>query len=513
MNSATPISSNSPATATQSVWLSDARVQVLAIIAVATALKLAVSPLVGLGTNEAYAIASGRLMSLSYFDHPPLHFWLAHLCELIFGDNSAARIPFILLSAATSWMMFALTRRLFGDRAGVWATLTLNLSVFFNLVSGNWILPDGPLNFFLLATALVLVPTAQGRSLNNKNWLAAGLLAGLAALSKYHAFLFLAGYLVFLLADGDRRRMLLTPGPWLAGAVALAVISPVLIWNASQGWASLRFQGGRAMPHHLGVGLFLSLLSAQIAVLLPGALIPLIAGTREALSSRNSEEQFLLWLGLPIVVLFTFIPLVTDNGMMQWAMPGWLMLLPLAGRFLDERSRARLSIGPGMFFIAAVLFAATVAAGLEFQSGWLGTAFPHMFKRRDPTADNANWVPLAPIAQSDPKRTFALASSWREAAKIDEALGGKYRVIVASNDPRNFAIDLDPTTLDGKNGWIVLPRPLRAQSENTVRACFRQSTYAASLIVARNERPDASLIVFRGDGFRQSRCNLVAFKR
>lgn len=499
----------------ETAWFSDARVQVLAIVAVATALKLAVSPLVGLGTNEAYAIASGRLMSLSYFDHPPLHFWLAHFCEAIFGDNNAARIPFILLSAGTSWMMFALTRRLFGERAGVWATLALNLSVFFNLISGNWILPDGPLNFFLLATAFVLAPTAQGRTLDVKGWLAAGLLAGLAALSKYHALLFLLGYLAFLLLDRDRRRMLLTPGPWLAAALALAVFSPVLIWNASNHWASLRFQGGRAVPHHLGFGLFFSLLSAQIAVLLPGALVPLIMGTRRAISSRTSEERFLSWLGLPIVVLFTFIPLIADNGMMHWAMPGWLMLMPLAGKFLNERARTEMWPARFMISTAAMLFAVTVGAGLEYQSGWLGMEFPRLFKRGDPTADNANWSALMPAlyAQSGANRNFILTLTWRDAAKIDQAVGGKDRVIVASNDPRNFAVDLRPDDFKGRNGWIVLRTPLPLQSENAVRDCFAHSIHADNVVVARNERPDARLIVFRGNDFRPDVCRLTAFEK
>ncbi|HSM96936.1 MAG TPA: glycosyltransferase family 39 protein, partial [Rhizomicrobium sp.] len=161
--------------------------QALAITVAFVLLRLVASFYVGLGTNEAYAIASGRAMSLSYFDHPPLHFWLAHLGEGIFGDTRGVRLFFILMGGGTSWLMFAFTRRLFGDRAGVWAVLSLNLSGFFGFVSASWILPDGPLNFFLLAAALALAPIGEGKPLSLRRWLAAGLLTGLAALSKYHA--------------------------------------------------------------------------------------------------------------------------------------------------------------------------------------------------------------------------------------------------------------------------------------------------------------------------------------
>lgn len=499
-------------------WSADARLRVVLIIAVATALKIAVCPLVGLDTNEAYAIASGRLMSLSYFDHPPLHFWLAHLCELIFGDNTSARVPFILLGAGTSWLMFSLTRQLFGERAGVWATLALNLSVFFDLVSGNWILPDGPLNFFLLATALALVPMVKDGSLGYRGWIAAGLFAGLAALSKYHAFLFMAGLLGFLLADPVRRRLLLTPGPWLASLCALALFSPVLIWNASNNWVSFLFQGGRAAPHHhLGWGLFLSLLVAQLAVLLPGALFALIGGIRQAFSERTISQRFLLWLGIPIVGLFTFVPLLSDNGMMHWAMPGWLMLMPLAGKYLADKSR--IEIWPARFMISAatIFLLLTTGAALEFQTGWLGAEFPRLFKRGDPTALSASWSTLSSALggsyNGDAGRRFVLTSGWREASKIDEGAGGKYRVLVASSDPRNFAVGLNLASLRGRDGWVVLQMPVSQKISAPILGCFAQTRYAFSRVIARNERPDATLAVFRADEFHPERCDIPAFSR
>jgi len=307
--------------------------------------------------------------------------------------------------------------------------------------------------------------------------------------------------------------MLSEPGPWLAAVIALAVFSPVLIWNASHHWVSLQFQGGRAVPHHLGVGLFFSLLGAQIVVLLPGALLPLAAGVREALTSRRAGETFLLWLGLPIAALFTFIPLMADNGMMQWAMPGWLMLMPLAGKFLEERSRTAQWPTRLMIFAAGLLLALTLGAGVEYRDGWLGAEFPHLFRHGDPTADNTAWSPLSAtlLGQSDKRRDFVLTLTWRDAAKIDNAIGGKMRVFAASDDPRNFAIGLDPDELEAQEGWIVLRTPLPARLENTVRHCFQRTAQAATLTISRNSRPDASLIIFRGDGFSQRRCGLVAF--
>ena len=109
---------------------SNARAQALTITLAFAVLRLLACLFIGMGSNEAYAIASGRVASLSYFDHPPLHFWLAHLAELLFGDTKMARLPFMAFGAGTSWLLFLFTRRFFGDRAGVWAILVFNLSGF-----------------------------------------------------------------------------------------------------------------------------------------------------------------------------------------------------------------------------------------------------------------------------------------------------------------------------------------------------------------------------------------------
>src|SRR6201992_4384411 len=52
-----------------------------------------------------------------------------------------------------------------------------------------------------------------------------------------------------MISSREGRAQLLTPWPWLAAVVAIAVFSPVLFWNSQYDWASFRFQ-----LHHGTVG-------------------------------------------------------------------------------------------------------------------------------------------------------------------------------------------------------------------------------------------------------------------
>ena len=136
----------------------------LAIILGFLAFRLALSLSVGLGVDESYSLANSRDLSLSYFDHPPLHLWIAHMSEVLFGAVPLARLPFVLMFAGTTWMMFRFTERLFGSAAGVWAVLALNLTGFFTAAAGEWILPDGPLLLCLLGAAYCVAAILKPRA-------------------------------------------------------------------------------------------------------------------------------------------------------------------------------------------------------------------------------------------------------------------------------------------------------------------------------------------------------------
>lgn len=195
------------------------RQSMIALMGVGIIFRMILGGKIGLGVDESYVVAIARTFSLSYFDHPPLHFWIVWLTtHLTHSENGLIlRMPFILLFAGTTWMMYRLGSKLFGEWAGVYAALAMNISAVFGLSTGSWILPDGPLMFFMLATVLVLTrlffsPGPKPAWL----WVVTGMLLGLGLLSKYHAIFIAFGCFVFLATSRSRRSLLLTTGPYTA---------------------------------------------------------------------------------------------------------------------------------------------------------------------------------------------------------------------------------------------------------------------------------------------------------
>ena len=198
-----------------------------AIIAGFLIARLLFAYLLAPGIDESYTLAIARNLSLSYLDHPPLHQWIAHFAALALGEGAAARLPFIILFAATGWILYRLTRDLFGPRAATIALFSLNVAPFFFASAGSWVVPDGPLLFGLAVAAWALARlffvSDPDRSRVSGLWLLAGVGLGLAGLSKYSAALSAAGLAAFILLAPKQRRWLRHAGPYVAAAVALAM--------------------------------------------------------------------------------------------------------------------------------------------------------------------------------------------------------------------------------------------------------------------------------------------------
>jgi O-antigen ligase len=489
--------------------LSPATGQVLLIIAVGLAARLITAAVMGLGMDESYSTAVSRDLHLSYFDHPPLHQWIAHLAGTALGYGRWVRLPFIFLFAGSTWLMHRVTARLFGESAGVWAALALNLSLFFTLAAGSWVLPDGPLVFCLLAAALsltrLLFPRDGERDQQWLWWPMTGLWMGLAALSKYQAAPVALGLALFLLTTADGRHRLRHPAAWLGGLLALAVASPVLIWNGQHEWVSFAFQAGRGAPRHLSPTGPLASLAGQLALLAPWVAIPLIwAGVGAAKSGPRDPRSWLcLTAAAPTVLLFTLLPILGTKGLPHWPMPGWLFVFPLLGERLARSTRtgrqwpARWAIASG-----AALVLIWAAAASDAATGWIKTRIPAL--KTSPTAEAIDWRALR--TELDKRGLlkpgmFVVAAEWNEAGKIDQALGDRVRVLVFNKDPREYAFRSDKGLI-GHDALIIGRDETVAQEMAAMAPHFASLSPLYGVSVGRGGQDEIPLTIILAKGLK-----------
>src|SRR5258707_619066 len=197
-------------------------VAVAALIAALTALRVIYASLIDLRTDEAYYWTWSKENVLSFLDHPPMIAWFIRFGTAIFGDtNFGVRFAGILAMLVTQLLLADIVRRVTHDVA---------------------MIP--------LAVAMVWALIRLNEGGDARWWLAAGVFAGLALLSKFTAVMLIPAVLAFTLVPDWRRRWLFSPYPWLAALIAVALFLPVLIWNAGHDWASFRFQFVRATAIH-----------------------------------------------------------------------------------------------------------------------------------------------------------------------------------------------------------------------------------------------------------------------
>src|SRR5712672_3598152 len=196
-----PLRALSRAIRAAAAWLKTPAGGVAALIFATLLARLLFASALGLGIDESYMVAAGRKPQLSYFDHPPIAWWMAWGAAHLTGSESpvVVRLPFIALFAVTTFLMYRLTSALFSPEAGLWAAVVLNMAPVFGISSAGWVLPDGPLLAALLGAAVRLVAALRSDSRAGWGWwLGTGMCAGLALCSKYSAVLTIIGAAAFL---------------------------------------------------------------------------------------------------------------------------------------------------------------------------------------------------------------------------------------------------------------------------------------------------------------------------
>ena len=435
------------------------------LILVSGALRLLFAASLGLGVDESYVVAAGRTLRLGYFDHPPAVWWLSSIAAKLAGSAGpvVVRLPFILLFALSTWLVYRLGARMFSPRAGLWSALTLNLSPLFGVAFGTFVLPDGPLDAALLAAVLFLTFALEASgSAAFGWWMLAGLALGLALFSKYSAILVLAGAFLYLCTTPRHRTWLARPAPWLAGLVAFLVFCPVLLWNFHHHWISFAFQGDRAGGLALHPLAPFVVFGGEALFLLPWIWLPLVLSGVTALRRGPDDWRswLLLCLGLPAILLFSIVALWSRGRVLfHWAAPGYLMLFPLLGAAIERRLAAdSRTIRAWLAFTGCFVL---LGAGLVGADARFNLLAPFLSPGHDPALQIIDWRSLrGALAERrllDRPGLVVGAVRWSDAAKIDTALNGALPVIVLGSEPHEYGLIHPLARYRGHDVLIIAP--------------------------------------------------------
>ena len=439
----------------------------LAILALSLLFHVAYAGFFALSPQEAYYWEWSRHLDLSYFDHPPLVAWTIRLVTAVLGDGERAiRVSAALHSGVFAAFLWLSARRLFGSPAALVAIAGAAVVPLFSL--GQVIsTPDAPL---LSGWTMALYFTIRALDEERPAWLlAAGGAVGWAVLGKYTGFLLLPQILLALLLDARGRRMLRTPWPWAGAALALALFSPVLLWNWRHAGASFAFQtverahGSSFRPVLVAryVGLQAALLSPVVLALLVEAVVTSIR--RRALPAFRLCAVF----SAPLLVVATAVsPFHWVKG--NWPAAAWPTALAAAAALLVERgARARRLAAAGV----SLALAGTVYLHLVPLAPWLP------FPARE--EGSAGWKELAErveleLARIPDRSAFVAGCNYKVAAELGYYLPGRphtfSREIVGENG-LEFGVLFDPASIAGHDGLLVLDERERDGCARRAEAC------------------------------------------
>lgn len=348
------------------------------VVAINFIIKAIPAAILELGNDEVYYWTYAMFPDWSHFDHPPMVGLLIQLFsfDLTFQSEFFLRAGALVLSSASIIILFYLVRRLHSRRAAGFAVIMYISSIYFNIISGLFILPDGPQVFFILLALWYLLPSVTVKNPTKtdlSNFIIFGFFTGLAFLSKYHSLFLWFGVGLYILFHN--RIWLKKPALYLSVLVTLILSIPVIYWNVKNDFISFTFHGNRIGLFHnpLDLNSFMQFNLGQffyqnpvLSVIYTIALFKVFPRKNHEISSIN---LLLLYSGLPLILVFIFVSLFR-NALPHWTGPAFICLVILSSEYLADIYTNRKKIIIRSLSSAFMIYALILVLGvIEIKTG------------------------------------------------------------------------------------------------------------------------------------------------
>ena len=313
-------------------------------VLIAAGVHLALGFSIEFSVDEAHYALYAQHLDWSYYDHPPLVGWIQWPLVTLTSSEGIIRLIPELLWIISCYLVYQVTVEVHhfirgrnagyltsalpsANLCGLMAVLAIIAAPMLHILAIG-LLPDTLLAPLSLGLMLMALRWLTKDKFSFGDWMATGILLGLAGLSKYTAS-FTALALLFVFLSTPRKRWLSKSGFWIAALIALLLITPVLYWNWTNDWISFKYQlahgsGGEWLWRRLA-----AYIGVQILVFGPLLILGAVVFLKDCMHA--TKLSLLALFGFFLIPFIIFVSLSGGGGLPHWTSPAWFCLAPFAG--------------------------------------------------------------------------------------------------------------------------------------------------------------------------------------
>jgi 4-amino-4-deoxy-L-arabinose transferase-like glycosyltransferase len=328
-----------------------------------TAVLVAFASGYGYHRDELYFLAAGEHLDWAYVDQGPVVPLIARAMSEVAPDSlTALRLPSAVAAGLVVLLTGLLARELGGSRRAEWIASACAAVGVIVLFSGHLLSTS---TFDLLAwTAITWLAVRAVRIGDDRLWLAAGVVLGAGLLNKPLPAFLAVGMLAGVAIAGPRR-LLRNPYVWSGAAIALALWSPWIVWQADHGWPQIDVSREIAGGGSTSSEPWWAIVPFQFLLISPLLAPVWIAGLMSLFRDRSLRDfRFLGWAWIVLAAIFMasggkpyylggLLPVLIAAGAVQ--VDGWLEHGRAGMRVAMLASALALSAVAGLFISLPLL--------------------------------------------------------------------------------------------------------------------------------------------------------------
>lgn len=375
--------------------------KLMLLLVVSTIIRLIVGAGVQLGNDEVYYWTYARFPDWSHFDHPPMVGFVQQLfsLNLLFESEIALRLGFIVSGTLSTLLMYLIGKEVKNSSTGLIAAILFNTSIYGLVISGLFIMPDGPMVLFWMSSLLFFIKYQQSTETPKRNlFLSLSIFfVSLAIYAKYQALYLLLGYgLYWLLYD---RKQLKNPVLYINLLFTILVVFIIFYWNYLHSFSGMSYHAERVTLFSLDFKMdsFIREVVGQIAYNNPFNYVVILWALfsfRAKPYLNSTYLRLILFISLPLIGTTLFFSLYRDT-LPHWSGVSFLSLAILAAAFLSERRKNK-----GLMITVITVFSLLLVGVGVVNKGWgidgqikekQKEAQATKLGKNDPTLDMFGW--------------------------------------------------------------------------------------------------------------------------